>query len=219
MAHLLPLDEGRPCGCRTRRLPLNKQIMKTSAIPLGPAANTPGEILKEEFLIPLGLSLRETARRMGCGPMRLSDIVRGKRAVTAETSILLGKVLGVSPAFFLGLQMDHDLAKVAVGMRKKRNESGKNAFIPTPDTACARRELFRWTKARTVKLPPGMTVKEVADRYAKIVEWSEEDSCYVGRVPALGYGGVHGKDRLKVFNEICRVAEEIVAIQNERSRS
>lgn len=88
-------------------------------IPLGPAANTPGEILLGEFLVPLGLSLREIARRMGCGPMRLSEIVRGKRAVTAETSILLGHALGVSPAFFLGLQMDHDLAKAAIAMRKK----------------------------------------------------------------------------------------------------
>jgi predicted HicB family RNase H-like nuclease len=55
-------------------------------------------------------------------------------------------------------------------------------------------------------------VKTLADRYAKIVEWSAEDVCYIGRVPALGYGGVHGKDRAKVFEEICRVAEEIVAI-------
>ncbi|MFZ4777515.1 MAG: toxin-antitoxin system HicB family antitoxin [Terrimicrobiaceae bacterium] len=55
-------------------------------------------------------------------------------------------------------------------------------------------------------------IKENADRYAKVVEWSEEDSCFVGRIPALGYGGVHGKDRGKVFEEICQVAEEIVAI-------
>jgi len=56
------------------------------------------------------------------------------------------------------------------------------------------------------------TAKEIADGYAKIVEWSEEDGCYVGRVPALSYGGVHGADRGKVFNEICQVAEEIVAM-------
>lgn len=55
-------------------------------------------------------------------------------------------------------------------------------------------------------------IKTLADRYAKIVEWSAGDACYIGRVPALGYGGVHGKDRAKVFEEICLVAEEIVAI-------
>jgi predicted HicB family RNase H-like nuclease len=61
-------------------------------------------------------------------------------------------------------------------------------------------------------------VKAVADRYAKVVEWSEEDGCYVGRVPALGYAGVHGPDRTKVLEEICRVAEEIVAIHLEDGR-
>jgi addiction module HigA family antidote len=85
-------------------------------IPLGPAANTPGDILREEFLVPMDLSLRELARRMGCGPMVVSEIVRGKRAVTARTSILLGRALGISPAFFLGLQMDHDLAQAAIAL-------------------------------------------------------------------------------------------------------
>ncbi len=60
--------------------------------------------------------------------------------------------------------------------------------------------------------------KAIADRYAKVVEWSEEDGCYVGRVPALGYGGVHGADRAKVFEEVCQVAEEIVAIHLEDER-
>ena len=55
-------------------------------------------------------------------------------------------------------------------------------------------------------------IKTIADHYAKIVEWSAEDKCYIGRVPALGYGGVHGTDRAEVFEEICRVAEEIVSI-------
>ena len=61
-------------------------------------------------------------------------------------------------------------------------------------------------------------IKAMADRYAKVVEWSEEDGCYVGRVPALGYGGVHGPDRAKVFEEICQVAEEIVSIHLEDGR-
>lgn len=92
--------------------------MKTTDIPLGPAANTPGEILQSEFLQPMGLSMREIARRMGCGPMAVSEIVRGKRAVTARMSILLGHALGVSPAFFLGLQMDYDLARAALNLRQ-----------------------------------------------------------------------------------------------------
>ncbi len=55
-------------------------------------------------------------------------------------------------------------------------------------------------------------IKQTADRYAKIVEWSDEDGCYIGRVPALSHGGVDGNDRAAVFSEICQVAEEVVEI-------
>lgn len=50
-----------------------------------------------------------------------------------------------------------------------------------------------------------------SDRYLKIVEWSEEDGCYVGRCPELMLGGVHGKNEQKVFAELCQVIEEWVA--------
>lgn len=49
-------------------------------------------------------------------------------------------------------------------------------------------------------------------RYAKIVEWSEEDQCYVGNSPGLFYGGCHGDDEVAVFEEICQVVEDAVAI-------
>ena len=48
--------------------------------------------------------------------------------------------------------------------------------------------------------------------YAKIVEWSEEDQCYVGSSPGLLYGGCHGADEKAVFDELCRVVEETVAL-------
>ena len=47
-------------------------------------------------------------------------------------------------------------------------------------------------------------------RYLKIVEWSEEDGCYVGSSPGLMYGGCHGDDEQKVFEELCEIVEEIV---------
>ena len=49
-------------------------------------------------------------------------------------------------------------------------------------------------------------------RYAKIVEWSDEDQCYVGTSPGLVLGGVHGQDERAVFDELCRVVEEAVAL-------
>lgn len=49
-------------------------------------------------------------------------------------------------------------------------------------------------------------------RYAKIVEWSEEDQCYVGSSPGLVYGGCHGSDEKAVFDELCQVVEEAIAL-------
>lgn len=47
-------------------------------------------------------------------------------------------------------------------------------------------------------------------RYAKIVEWSEEDQCYVGSAPGLIYGGCHGEDERQVFDELCQIVEEAI---------
>jgi len=51
-----------------------------------------------------------------------------------------------------------------------------------------------------------------SDRYLKIVEWSEEDRCYVGRAPGLMLGGVHGDNEVKVYEELCHVIEEWIKI-------
>ncbi len=49
-------------------------------------------------------------------------------------------------------------------------------------------------------------------RYAKIVEWSEEDQCYVGSAPGLIYGGCHGPDEKSVFDELCRIVESMIEL-------
>jgi len=53
------------------------------------------------------------------------------------------------------------------------------------------------------------------DRYLKIVEWSEEDGCYVGTCPGLMLGGVHGDDEAKVYRDLCQVVDEWVQIHGE----
>ena len=58
---------------------------------------TPDEILLEEFLKPFGMGGNMLAKRMGVDPMRVNQIIRGKRAITAETALRLGAVLGTSP--------------------------------------------------------------------------------------------------------------------------
>ncbi|MBX9681767.1 MAG: hypothetical protein K2X38_23665 [Gemmataceae bacterium] len=52
-------------------------------------------------------------------------------------------------------------------------------------------------------------------RYAKIVEWSEEDQCYIGSAPGLLFGGCHGVDEQKVFEELCRIADETIELYRE----
>ena len=88
--------------------------------PLGPATIAPGEILREEFLVPMGLSIREVSRRMGCGAMRISEIINGKRQITPGTAIRLAKVFDTTPMFWMILQLRHDLAKAQVSALRTR---------------------------------------------------------------------------------------------------
>ena len=53
---------------------------------------------------------------------------------------------------------------------------------------------------------------KASDQYLKIVEWSEEDQCYVGSCPSLMLGGVHGDDETKVYRELCQTVEEWIEI-------
>ena len=55
-------------------------------------------------------------------------------------------------------------------------------------------------------------------RYAKIVEWSEEDQCYVGSSPGLIYGGCHGDDEKAVFDELCAIVEDAIALYRADGR-
>jgi addiction module HigA family antidote len=75
--------------------------------PVGPIH--PGVILEEEFLRPLGLSAYALAKAIGVPRNRITGIIRGERAVTADTALRLGRFFGMSPDFWLGLQMDYDL--------------------------------------------------------------------------------------------------------------
>jgi len=69
----------------------------------------PGEILYEDFMKPMGVSINALAREIAVQPNRISDIVNGKRSITADTALRLGKYFGVSPEVWLNLQVDYDL--------------------------------------------------------------------------------------------------------------
>ena len=69
----------------------------------------PGEILREEFMRPLGITVSALARDIGVPANRISQIVNGKRAFSADTALRLGKYFGVSPEIWLDLQSEHEL--------------------------------------------------------------------------------------------------------------
>jgi addiction module HigA family antidote len=69
----------------------------------------PGEILLEDFMKPLGVGINRLARDVVVPPGRISAIVNGKRAITADTALRLGKYFGVSPGVWMGLQTDYEL--------------------------------------------------------------------------------------------------------------
>ena len=71
----------------------------------------PGEILSEEFLIPLGVTQVALAKHIGVPVQRINEIVRGKRGITAETAWLLSQAFGTSPEFWGNLQSAYDLAR------------------------------------------------------------------------------------------------------------
>ena len=71
---------------------------------------TPGEILLEEFLKPMGIPQYRLAKEIGVSQRRIGKIVAGKRAVTADTGLRLSRFFGMSDAFWTGLQIDYDTA-------------------------------------------------------------------------------------------------------------
>jgi|HubBroStandDraft_1064217.scaffolds.fasta_scaffold38900_3 addiction module HigA family antidote len=73
----------------------------------------PGEIIKEDYLLPLGMSVSRLAGALGIGTARLNEIVLGKRGITADTALRLARCLGTSAEFWLNLQSLNDLRMAA----------------------------------------------------------------------------------------------------------
>ena len=80
---------------------------------------TPGVILEEEFMAPLGMTQGELADRLGIARRRVNEIIGGKRDITSDTASRLAKAFGVSAMFWLNLQMAYNLWKVEQNKRKE----------------------------------------------------------------------------------------------------
>ncbi|MBK8416821.1 MAG: HigA family addiction module antidote protein [Bacteroidetes bacterium] len=79
----------------------------------------PGEVLMEEFLIPLEISAYRLSKDIGIPQTRISEILKGNRRVTADTALRLSQYFGNSPKFWLGLQDDYDIEE---GLNIKQEE-------------------------------------------------------------------------------------------------
>ena len=102
-------------------------VVDPEAKPVGPIH--PGVILQEEFLEPLGLSAYALARAISVPRNRVTGIVRGERAVSADTALQLARFFGMTPDFWLGLQMDYDLetTRVSIGDRLEQEVTPRAA--------------------------------------------------------------------------------------------
>ena len=103
------------------------------AVPKNRPPTTPGEIIQAEFLVPLGMSQAELARRMGVPTNRISQLISAKRSLTAETALRLEAVLGIDATTWMNLQAACDIwearkGKPARGLKRlpapKRTGSG-----------------------------------------------------------------------------------------------
>jgi addiction module HigA family antidote len=97
----------------------------------------PGEILLEEFLVPMKLSQRQFARKLGWTTAKLNELVNAKRGVTADSALDLAEALGTSPEVWMNLQMMWDLNKA----EQRRKASKKR--IPHPDDSVDPARRFR----------------------------------------------------------------------------
>lgn len=108
--------------------------MKTKKI----APVHPGEILFHDFMEPLGLTQFALAKAIGVTPMRVSQIVRGQRAITADTALRLSRYFGTRPGWWLDLQAHYDLETVADELQTRITRAIKPCTLkPTPELAAA----------------------------------------------------------------------------------
>ena len=92
----------------------------------------PGEVLLEDFMKPLGLSQYRVAKDIGVATLRVSQIVRGHRSVTADTALRLARYFGTSAVVWLRLQARYDLERAEAKIAKRINREVKALQVPSP---------------------------------------------------------------------------------------
>jgi len=91
---------------------------------------TPGEILREDFMEPMGISMNQLSRDIVVPPNRISEIVNGKRSITADTALRLERYFGIEAQFWLNLQSEYDLRI----MKRKIGPDIERRILPVKKT-------------------------------------------------------------------------------------
>ena len=107
--------------------------MKTNQLP----PVHPGEVLRHDFMAPLGLTQNALAKAIGVTPMRVSEIVRGQRGITVDTTLRLSRYFNTRPAWWLDLQNHYDLELAADEMVTKIARIKPCALRPVADAVAA----------------------------------------------------------------------------------
>jgi addiction module HigA family antidote len=89
------------------------------------AGITPGEILDEEFLKPMAITQYRLAKDVGVPPRRINEMVKGRRAITADTALRLGRYFRMAPEFWLNLQTHYDLEQAQEKLAGRLNQEVK----------------------------------------------------------------------------------------------
>lgn len=105
-------------------------------IPTHRTPTHPGEMLLEEFLVPMGMTQRQLAEAINVPFQRINEIINGRRGVTSSTALRLGKFLGMSPDFWMNLQLRWDLYHAQE--HEAEALSNIQPYQPTQDTASVR---------------------------------------------------------------------------------
>ncbi len=96
----------------------------------------PGEILREDFMEPMGISMNQMSRDIAVPPNRISEIINGKRGITADTALRLERYFGIEAQFWLNLQSEYDLRiikrKIGADIDQRIFPVKKNIVLPIP---------------------------------------------------------------------------------------
>jgi addiction module HigA family antidote len=92
---------------------------------------TPGEILREDFMEPMGISMNKLSRDIAVPPNRISEIINGKRSISADTALRLERYFGVEAQFWLNLQSEYDLRV----MKRKIGPDIEQRILPVKHSA------------------------------------------------------------------------------------